>query len=65
MARPSPVPPKRRVVEASTWLNDVKSRSIRSGGIPIPVSRTDELEPVGARSGRLGVDEHDDLAALR
>ena len=33
-----PRPPNRRVIEASTWLNDVKSLSIRSGGIPIPVS---------------------------
>ena len=40
IARPRPVPPKRRVVDASTWLNEVKSRSIRSGGIPMPVSRT-------------------------
>ena len=40
IASPSPVPPKRRVVEASTWLNEVNSWSIRSGGIPIPVSRT-------------------------
>ncbi len=53
MARPSPVPPKRRVVDASTWLKEVKSRSIRSGGIPIPVSRTQSssrYEPFPAAS---------------
>ena len=64
MARPSPVPPNRRVVEASTWLNDVNSLSIRSGGMPMPVSRTTELEPVGARPGRLSAGEDDDLARL-
>ena len=40
MASPSPVPPYLRVVEASTWLKDWNSRSIRSGGMPMPVSRT-------------------------
>ena len=40
MARPRPVPPYIRVVEASTWLKDLKRRSIRSGGMPMPVSRT-------------------------
>ena len=57
MARPSPVPPNRRVVDASTWLNDVKSLSIRSGAIPIPVSRTEsssryEPAPLGSASTR-------------
>jgi len=40
MASPSPVLPYRRVVEGSTWLNDSNNRSIRSSGMPIPVSRT-------------------------
>ena len=40
MASPSPVPPKRRVVEGSTWLKLSKRRSSRSFGMPIPVSRT-------------------------
>ena len=40
MARPRPVPPYTRVVEASTWLNERNSRSSRSAGIPMPVSRT-------------------------
>jgi hypothetical protein len=43
MARPSPVPPYRRVVEASTWLKDWKSRSSRSVGMPMPVSRTEKV----------------------
>ena len=37
---PSPLPPYVRVVELSTWLKDWNNRSIRSAGIPIPVSRT-------------------------
>ena len=40
MARPRPVPPKRRVVEASTWLKDWKSRPMPAGGMPMPVSFT-------------------------
>ena len=37
MARPRPVPPYCRVVEASTWLNLSKSRPILSSGIPVHV----------------------------
>ena len=40
IARPRPVPPYRREIDASTWLNDWKRRPIRSGGMPMPVSRT-------------------------
>ena len=40
MARPSPVPPYFRVVEASTWENDWNSRPTRSAGMPMPVSLT-------------------------
>ncbi len=40
MARPRPVPPYLRVVEESTWLNALKSRSIASCGMPMPVSWT-------------------------
>src|SRR4030095_14035112 len=53
MARPSPVPPYRRVVEASIWLNDWNSRSSRSGAIPMPVSRTENARSYG-RAGRRG-----------
>ena len=38
--RPSPVPPKRRVVEASAWENGAKISACCSGAMPIPVSRT-------------------------
>jgi hypothetical protein len=41
IARPRPVPPKRRLIDASVWLKDWKSRSMRSGGMPISVSRTE------------------------
>ena len=42
IASPSPVPPYRRVVEASTWENERNRRSIRSAGMPMPVSRTEK-----------------------
>ena len=42
IAKPSPVPPYCRVVEASTWLKDLKSRSSLSAGMPMPVSRTEK-----------------------
>lgn len=35
---PRPVPPKRRLIEASAWTKGSKIRSRRSGAIPIPVS---------------------------
>ena len=40
MESPRPVPPKRRVMEASAWAKGWKSRSRPAGGMPIPVSRT-------------------------
>ena len=40
MARPSPVPPKRRVMLASAWANGWKRPARVSGAMPIPVSRT-------------------------
>ena len=40
IARPSPVPPKRRVVDESTCENGWNNRSMRSGGMPMPESRT-------------------------
>ena len=40
MASPSPVPPNRRVVEPSAWVNGSNSRSRVSGAMPMPVSET-------------------------
>jgi hypothetical protein len=40
IASPRPVPPYLRVVEESTWLKALNSRSILSGGMPMPVSWT-------------------------
>ena len=40
MDRPSPVPPKRRVVEASACVKGVNRRASTSGLMPMPVSRT-------------------------
>ena len=40
IAKPNPVPPYCRLVEESTWLKDLNSRSMRSLGMPIPVSLT-------------------------
>ena len=53
MARPSPVPPYRRVVELSACVKAWKMCCCFSGGMPIPVSIDDEVQratagPVGA-----------------
>jgi hypothetical protein len=40
MARPSPVPPKRRVVLASAWVNGSNRPACCSSSIPMPVSDT-------------------------
>ena len=40
IATPSPVPPKRRVVDASAWVKPLKMRAWFSGAMPMPVSRT-------------------------
>ncbi len=40
MASPSPVPPKRRVVEASAWLKAENRRACWAASMPMPVSRT-------------------------
>ena len=39
-ARPSPVPPNRRVIDALTWEKGLNSIAILSAGMPIPVSET-------------------------
>ena len=41
IVKPRPVPPNLRVVDASAWEKDSKMRSIRSGGMPTPVSETE------------------------
>ena len=40
MASPSPVPPNRRLVEPSAWVNGSNRRSRASGAMPMPVSVT-------------------------
>ena len=40
MDRPSPVPPKRRVIPASAWVKGANSRGRTAGAMPMPVSRT-------------------------
>ena len=40
MAKPRPVPPKRRVTDASAWVKASKMDCSLSSGIPTPVSRT-------------------------
>ena len=52
MARPSPVPPKRRVVETSAWVNRSNSLSSCSGVMPMPVSATLSTTSPPARSAR-------------
>lgn len=50
IARPRPVPPWVRVVDASPWANAVKIRESRSAGRPIPVSTTSRTSVPGAVS---------------
>lgn len=40
MVSPRPVPPYRRVVEASAWENGSNSRTTSCGAMPMPVSQT-------------------------
>ena len=40
IARPSPVPPYLRLVEASAWLNDWNMRPMAAAEMPMPVSVT-------------------------
>jgi len=40
IARPNPVPPKRRVVEASAWVNEVNRRAAVASSMPMPLSIT-------------------------
>ena len=44
IVRPSPVPPKRRVVEPSAWLNASKISACLSRGMPMPVSRDRDVQ---------------------
>ena len=50
IARPKPVPPKRREVELSTWLKESKICACLSGGMPIPVSRTEICNSTAPRN---------------
>ena len=45
MARPSPVPPNLRVVDASACVNASNTRACCSGEMPMPVSATSNLTP--------------------
>lgn len=51
MASPRPVPPYRRVVEASAWAKGSKSRSAVAGSIPTPVSVTSKRTVTPAAVG--------------
>ena len=64
MARPSPVPPKRRVVDASAWANASKMSRLLSAAMPMPVSWTATRNVTRVGGHRLGVDAHRDFAAL-
>ena len=46
MARPRPVPPNLRVVEASAWVKASKSLASCSGVMPMPVSLHAEHDPL-------------------
>ena len=49
IASPSPVPPKRRVVEASTWEKGWNRRMRLSAGMPIPLSWTEKCSMSACR----------------
>jgi len=51
ITNPSPVPPYARVVELSTCMKGWNSRSIRSLGMPMPVSRTDTVSRTDFAAG--------------
>ena len=53
MARPSPVPPKRRVIDPSAWEKGWKMAGMRPGSMPIPVSRT--VKSNSATPGRVSL----------
>src|SRR5688572_21689887 len=55
IARPSPVPPKRRVVEESAWENASNRRPSCSSVMPMPVSETAKVTSGESRLG-LGVE---------
>ena len=40
IAKPSPLPPKRREIDPSTWVKSSNILEIASGAIPMPVSTT-------------------------
>ena len=64
IARPRPLPPWRRVLDASTWVNASNTESNWSSAMPMPVSRTSKRSrtPCVGRAE----DDHleDDAAAL-
>ncbi len=50
IARPSPVPPKRRVVELSDCVNDSNTLACASGAMPTPVSSTSQRSLIASPS---------------
>jgi hypothetical protein len=50
MASPSPLPPKRRVVDSSAWVNGSKILPIVAASMPIPVSLTEISRLAGCTS---------------
>ena len=64
IARPSPVPPNRRVVEPSACSNGSKIACSFSAGMPMPVSAIREAEDDPVNAGLLQRDSDDDLALL-
>ena len=60
MVSPRPVPPKRRVVEPSAWLNASKMVDCLSGAMPMPVSVTTKcsLVQLSARASSRICEQH-------
>ena len=65
IARPRPLPPWRRVLEASTWVKASNTESNWSGAMPMPVSRTSKRSRTACRRRPAStIDLERDAAAL-
>ena len=64
IASPRPVPPKRRVVDASAWMKLSKRRACCVASMPMPVSVTSKRTPIAVAMLRFLADSEDDLAGV-
>ena len=62
IARPSPLPPKRRVVDSSAWVKGSKIFSMVAASIPMPVSLTAISSSARPASAGIDIGLDDDFA---